>query len=668
MICVSAGTGKLTANVGATLQDGIITLVQDGFTTPPPTLPNNQIYVMDLPEMDPPPDQADYNYFITELFAFFNGYVVNGETVAQAIDLTSPTQFPDSNQYQFRFKFRTSLLPPAQVNSLYSIRYWDIGQFHPRYVRETTATLNNVSDNFRARFSIDSNYIELFSDSTGTVMRGSDGTTDEEIAFSFVTGSWYIAVIDVDGANTVLKVYADGSPEPFFPQISLTTGIDQVPQQLRVDWSCFFGSVNSAIATLELGPIDLCDHGSFGDYPSIIGDISPIPSGLGRLTQILTNPTQTFRLTNGYQAGSTEVYVNGALQRQAVDYTESNPATGELTLGTVAVGTVTVVYTAQIQAGPVVSPPLGPAPTDIMWFPDAPTTQTDQSGAISSFIVAAANAGKTAGFAPGYYRTEQRMIISGITSYIWAPGAIFKRFDDSVRYEIFRMSDCNLNVTGLGLEATATPSRYRAAVWSREDDHGWGILGRGQHVFRNCSVVGIYGDGWYLARSNDNDATSRVQSYLAEDCFTRVSGRNGWSLITGENIIIRRCSSEDNQLCGFDAESNRPDDVNRNILIEDFDAKRWMDQNPSTGLSAYAIQISAGFGSISVDGVTIRRVHTDRGAYALYAAKEGGAPHRNISVTGWRADSPANIDTVFNVFNWQQSDNDGLSLPNSGNV
>lgn len=69
--------------------------------------------------------------------------------------------------------------------------------------------------------------------------------------------------------------------------------------------------------------------------PSVVGDSSPSTSYGARYTGTPTPATDgaetVFAIPFGYIDGSTQVYLNGLLQREGIDYTESDPAAGEIT-------------------------------------------------------------------------------------------------------------------------------------------------------------------------------------------------------------------------------------------------------------------------------------------------------------------------------------------------
>ena len=74
----------------------------------------------------------------------------------------------------------------------------------------------------------------------------------------------------------------------------------------------------------------------------------PVPVR-GHICELLGGgPASRYNASNAYTVGSTEVYVDGLFQRPGIDYSESNPATGELYFGDVITGPVYVCYDSAI--------------------------------------------------------------------------------------------------------------------------------------------------------------------------------------------------------------------------------------------------------------------------------------------------------------------------------
>lgn len=213
---------------------------------------------------------------------------------------------------------------------------------------------------------------------------------------------------------------------------------------------------------------------------------------------------------------------------------------------------------------------------------------------------------------------------------------------------------------------------YRWAEWR----HLLSFRGCKNLVVRNITLKDSGGDGIYLANGKRNLS---CQNVLVEDVISSGNHRQGFSIISAEDVVIRNSkfinTSGTPPQAGLDLEPNNSRNALANILVEDCEF---------TGNHGYGILMAAGIlaNSSKPVGITIRncKVADNGGGVALQspAAKEpatGFVTVENVTITG-KSDygvfriinQPSNgieIDVRNSEFDASRSRASGIVLNNS---
>lgn len=128
------------------------------------------------------------------------------------------------------------------------------------------------------------------------------------------------------------------------------------------------------------------------------------------------------------------------------------------------------------------------------------------------------------------------------------------------------------------------PELYAKSEWR----HGIGLWDCENVTIRNLTVEETGGDGLYLGASS----TGYNKNILVEDCIFDNNYRQGISVISAEDFIVRRCQLTNTQgtnpQAGIDYEPNHPGQRIVNCLIEDTK----MVGNKGPGLVVYTVNLN----------------------------------------------------------------------------
>ena len=279
-------------------------------------------------------------------------------------------------------------------------------------------------------------------------------------------------------------------------------------------------------------------------------------------------------------------------------------------------------------------------------FPDAPSTTTDQSGAIARFL--RAHEGKRVCFRPGAtYRVDARLELDFWTGTIFGRGATFRRYKASTSqsYHIRIVQGRNIVIDGLNVRGPATLSDIQNRVFGsgdREDQSALSVETTNGFTLRNATLSYLWGDGVSLRPRNASGVDGPTRNALIQNVDVIVSGRNGFGLISVDGLVIRRSRVYQASLHGIVGEPNRTSDVLANIAIYGNDV-RGFDAGHTPSGPGYAIAITPGNGAVQPVNILIRNNRMDR-ARVRVDGYSSSRPARNVTVTGNR---PATKGTAW---------------------
>jgi hypothetical protein len=301
--------------------------------------------------------------------------------------------------------------------------------------------------------------------------------------------------------------------------------------------------------------------------------------------------------------------------------------------------------TPQPTATPTAQPTATPSPTAPSGacqatFGTAPSTSSDQSSAIASFLTT--NRGKTVCFASGAtYRVDARIVLSGWSGTILGNGATFKRYVASTsQYSHFRIVEgSNILIDGLNVVGPATLSDIQSRVFGsndREDQHAFSIESTSNITIRNSRLTNTWGDGVYIRSRNSGGNDRPSTNVRLENLVLDVTGRNGISVISVDGLVVSNVRSSRVSLHGFDAEPNRSTDIVANVRIENSDW-RTFDAGRTPSGPGWAIVLTPGYADVQVRNITIIGNTMDKSRVRV-DGYSSSATASNVSVSGNRSE------------------------------
>lgn len=326
---------------------------------------------------------------------------------------------------------------------------------------------------------------------------------------------------------------------------------------------------------------------------------------------------------------------------------------------------------------PSPTPTPTPSPTVTAWYPGAATTASDQAPAIAAWLRSNAGAGKVLGIKAGTYRTDTRMVLEGIAGLtLVAPNVFFKKMVASAS-PILHLRNCtDLAISGLWISGIATQTQITGRVFGsgdNEDEHAIYIGGGARIALTDLDLSSVLGDGIYWARYNDSDASTLPTDLTFTRVVTAITGRNGFSHITGRRVTLTDCSSDYASLHAFDVEPNRTDDVVDTLTLTGFRATHY-DAGRTDAGPGYAAAIGAGgqgtngpqARNVVIDGLSMDAPRSGRAA--LYVRGPSSTRrHQGVTVRNSKPDGAYPSD-VAHVDSWVASNNGTLTVPASGNI
>jgi len=149
---------------------------------------------------------------------------------------------------------------------------------------------------------------------------------------------------------------------------------------------------------------------------------------------------------------------------------------------------------------------------------------------------------------------------------ILSSGTILKaKANDFERYDIFKaLNASNILIDGNGALIQGERNEHTGST----GEWGFGIDFRGvkNSVIQNLTIVDCWGDGLYIAASDDNDATTRCENIKIQNVVIKNSRRNNISVVGGKyiyfNNVICQGANGTAPEAGIDLEPNNQTIVN----------------------------------------------------------------------------------------------------------
>jgi hypothetical protein len=306
---------------------------------------------------------------------------------------------------------------------------------------------------------------------------------------------------------------------------------------------------------------------------------------------------------------------------------------------------------------PTAAPTPVPAAGCDATFSQAPSSTSDQSGAISSFL--SANRGRTVCFNKGTYRVDAKLTIEGWSGTILGNGSTFRRYSTSATSQIVRIVDSsNIVIDHLSVMGPADLSYVQSRTFGsgdREDEHAVSIESVTNLTIRGGSFTNTRGDAFYIrARNDTSPAPSNI---LITGVVMNINGRNNISVIGARDLRLTASTGSNASLHGFDAEPNRSSDVLDSITIDNTSFSSFDAAHTSSG-PGYAIAISPGYANVQAKNIKILDVAMDK-AMVLVAGYDTSHPATSITIQGCRPASSTGRGAILEHI-------DGLTFSDNG--
>ena len=315
---------------------------------------------------------------------------------------------------------------------------------------------------------------------------------------------------------------------------------------------------------------------------------------------------------------------------------------------------------------PTPAPTIAPAAGCDATFGQSPSSTTDQSSAISSFLNA--NKGRTVCFTKGTYRVDAKLGIENWTGTILGQGSTFRRYSNSASSQIIRIVDSHdIVIDHLSVMGPASLSFIQTRTFGsgdREDEHAISIESVKNITIRGGQFSNTYGDAFYIRARNSTDITP--ENVLISGVVMTVNGRNNISVIGARNLRLTGSSGSNASLHGFDAEPNASSDVLDTITIDNTSFATF-DAAHTTSGPGYAVAISPGYANVQARNVHLLNITMDK-SMVLVTGYDTSHPASNITVTGCRPSTSTGRGALLEHINGLVFSDNGLLAPHLTDV
>ena len=317
-------------------------------------------------------------------------------------------------------------------------------------------------------------------------------------------------------------------------------------------------------------------------------------------------------------------------------------------------------------AKPTPAPTPAPAAGCDATFGQAPSSSTDQSAAISSFL--GSHKGQTVCFTKGTYRVDAKLTIEGWSGTIMGNGSTFRRYSTSATSQIIRIVDSsNIVIDHLSVMGPASLSYIQSRTFGsgdREDEHAVSIESVRNLTIRGGAFTNTRGDAFYIRARNETSATP--DNILISGVEMNVNGRNNISVISARNLRLTGSTGSNASLHGFDAEPNRSTDVLDTIRIDNTSFTKF-DAAHTTSGPGYAVAISPGYANVLARNIELVNLHMDL-AMILVSGYDSSHLASSVTITGCRPTSSSGRGAVLEHIHGLTFSDNGLLTPHKTDV
>ncbi len=350
---------------------------------------------------------------------------------------------------------------------------------------------------------------------------------------------------------------------------------------------------------------------------------------------------------------------------------DGTPMTMEMPEGDGGLPTLVVEFIAGAgdPTGPpiIVEPPPATLPDAVTdWYSGSPGTGSDQSAALKSFIEGTAGIGKVLGIHPGIYRVDSCFIDTIDHVTLVGTGVTLVRTSNTASDAILTFWSCDdLAVYDLTVQGPATLAGIEATTtFARENEHAFMLVDNHGATLSNVTGTNVWGDGLYYSRIGAGAASTLVEDLLVDSSTFVLCGRNGISHISGRRILVRNSTMTQCGLHGFDVEGNFSDDVTEDLSLIGLNISQ-CSLSP-TGVDGLVIQVGPGYDNVLANRVLIDTCHFDVATLHVLGVSSGSRA-TDVTVQNSIVDT-AGTGSVVHVNGWVNINNDGLTLPASGDI
>ena len=312
-------------------------------------------------------------------------------------------------------------------------------------------------------------------------------------------------------------------------------------------------------------------------------------------------------------------------------------------------------------AAPTPAPTPAPAAGCDATFGQAPSSTTDQSAAISSFL--RANEGRTVCFTKGTYRVDAKLTIEGWSGTILGHGSTFRRYSSTATSQIIRIVDSSdIVIDQLSVMGPASLSFIQNRTFGdgdREDEHAVSIESVRNLTIRGGRFSNTNGDAFYVRARNDTSPAP--ENILISGVVMDINGRNNISVIGARNLRLTGSTGSNASLHGFDAEPNRSTDVLEGIKIDNTRFSKFDAAHTSSG-PGYAVAISPGYANVQAKGIQLLDVSMDK-AMVLVAGYDSSHPATTVTIDGCRPDTSTGRGALLEHIRGLTFTDNGLLVP-----
>ena len=315
---------------------------------------------------------------------------------------------------------------------------------------------------------------------------------------------------------------------------------------------------------------------------------------------------------------------------------------------------------------PTPKPTIAPAAGCDATFGQSPSSTTDQSSAISSFLNA--NKGRTVCFTKGTYRVDAKLGIENWTGTILGQGSTFRRYSNTASSQIIRIVDSHdIVIDHLSVMGPASLSFIQTRTFGsgdREDEHAVSIESVKNITIRGGQFSNTYGDAFYIRARNSSDITP--ENVLISGVVMTINGRNNISVIGARNLRLTGSAGSNASLHGFDAEPNASSDVLDTITIDNTSFATFDAAHTSSG-PGYAVAISPGYANVQARNVQLLDITMDK-SMVLVSGYDSSHPASNITVKGCRPSTSTGRGALLQHISGLAFSDNGLLAPHLTDV